>query len=205
MALPNDSILVTPGSGATVATHLASGKEYQVVMEADALGHIKGSRDGFLCSFTPATNAANRRVADLFNADATAIVRIQGIWIQPTLTAITGVNIAFATKRTSAVGTGGTAETPRPLDTTQAALDADITARSGATGGATEVYTYLTQYFLNDETNAPAGLISLINQLPILGDKVVEIVLRQNQGILIQQVVTATVGLTGALIYFVVE
>lgn len=42
MALPNDSILVTPGSGATVPTHLVSAKEYEVVMVADIAGHIMG-------------------------------------------------------------------------------------------------------------------------------------------------------------------
>lgn len=201
----NDSILVTPGTGATVATHAAGGKEHQVVMLADVAGHIIGSRDEFLCWFTPATNAANRSVADLFNADATIIVRVRGIWIVPTLTAITGVNIGWDINRTSAVGTGGTTETPRPLDTTQAALDADITARSGATGGATLVYKYLSAYCLNDETNAGAGILAYQNQLPTFGDRIAEIVLRQNQGIQVKQAVTATVGLTGALIHFVVE
>ena len=88
MTQANDSILVTPGSGATVATHLANSKEYQVVMEADVLGHIKGSRASWFVWFAPATNAANRSVADLFNADAALIVRVQGVWIVPTLTGI---------------------------------------------------------------------------------------------------------------------
>ena len=205
MTFPNDSILVTPGSGATVATHAVSSKEYQVIMEADSLGHIKGSRADFLVFFTPATNAANRRVGDLFNADASLVIRVQGIWIMPTLSAITGVQIGFGIKRTSAVGTGGTVITPRPLDTTYAALDADITARAGATGGATAVYTYFQQHFLNDETNSGAGMVGLVNCLPVISDKTVEIVLRQNEGLLIQQDVTATVGLTGAMLYFTVE
>lgn len=205
MTTPNDSILVTPGSGATVATHAVGGKEYQVMMQADDAGHIIGSRDAFMCYFAPATNAASRSVADLFNADATAIVRVRGIWIIPTLTAITGVNIGWDINRTSSVGTGGTVETPRPLDTTQTALDADITARSGATGGAALVHKYLSVFCLNDETNAGAGILAYQNQLPLFGDRVAEIVLRQNQGIQVKQAVTATVGLTGALIYFTVE
>mgnify|MGYP001564368423 CR=1 FL=1 len=205
MTQANDSILVTPGAGATVATHLVGGKEYQAIMEADHLGHIKGSRDGFLVWFTPATNAVARRIGDLFNADAALVVRVQGIWIIPTITAVTGANIEYGIRRTSAVGTGGTVETPRPLDTTQAALDADITARSGATGGATEVYKYFSIYSFNEETNAGLVLLAYQNQLPTFGDKVVELVLRQNQGILIKQEAGATVGLTGALAYFVVE
>ena len=205
MGLPNDSILVTPGSGATVATHLVSSKEYQVMMEADKLGHIKGSRADFLAYYTAVTNASNRSVAELFNASATAIVRVQGIWIMPSLTSITGVQIGFDINRVSSVGTGGTVVTPRPLDTTYPALDASITAAYSSTGGLTLVYKHWTNYFLNDEANAGAGLVGLVNQLPVIADKTVELVLRQNEGIQVKQSVTATVGLTGALIYFTVE
>lgn len=205
-ALANDSVLVTPGAGATVATHLAGGKEHQVVMLADPDGHLHNSRDEWFAWFAPATNAANRRVADLFNADASIVVRVRGVWIVPTVTAITGVNVEYVLHRTSAVGTGGTAVTPRPMDTTQAALDADITARAGATGGATSVYEYMRQYHFNEETNAGLMLMQHQNLIPSsIGSRVAEIVLRQNQGVLVQQGGAGTVGLTGALVYFTVE
>lgn len=205
MTLPNDSVLVTPGSGATVATHLVAAKEYQVVMEADIDGHIKGSRASFTAFFPAVTNAANREVAELFNADASLIVRVQGIWIMPSLTAITGVQIGFDINKISAVGTtGSTAITPRPLDSNFTALDTDITARYGSTAGATLNHLFWTSYFFNDETN-PSSIIGLINQLPVVSDKVVEIVLRQNQGVQVKESVTATVGLTAALMYFTVE
>lgn len=42
MSLPGDSILVTPGSGATIATESVSAKEYEVWMDSDANGHIEG-------------------------------------------------------------------------------------------------------------------------------------------------------------------
>lgn len=206
MTLPNDSILVTPGTGATVATHLVSGKEYEVVMVADSDGHIVGSKEGFTVYSPPTTNAANRSVIDLFNADAAVIVSVRGIWIIPSLTAITGVQIGFDINRTTSVGTGGTALTPRKLDTSQAALDVDITARNGATGGAALDHIYWASFFFNDETNPGAGVVAYQNQLPVgLGGRVMEITLRQNQGIQVKQSITATVGLTGALIYFVVE
>lgn len=205
MAQANDSVLVTPGTGATIATHLVNGKEYQVIIEADNLGHIKGSRDGWIVYAIPQTNAANRSVVDLFNADATAIVRVRGIWIIPSQTSITGVNIGFDINRTTSAGTGGTTITARQLDKNAAALSANITARYSATGGAALDYLYWTQYFFNDETDASIGLQALNNSLPQMSDYSVEIVLRQNQGIQVKQSVTATVGLTGALIYFVVE
>lgn len=206
MAQANDSILVTPGAGATVATHLAGGKEYQVVMQADPAGHLLDSRDGFLVWYTPVTNASGREVAELFNADATAIVRVRGIWIVPTLTAITGVQIGFDVNQITAVGTtGSTTVTPRKLDSNYAALNANITARYGSTAGATLGFLYFTVYALNDETNAGTSLLAYQNQLPSLGRDTVEFTLRQNQGIQVKQSVAATVGLTGALIYFVVE
>ena len=206
MTLPNDSIIVTPGTGATVATHLVSTKEYQVVMEADAQGQIKGSRDAFIAWYAPVTNAANREVAELFNADAALIVRVRGVWIVPSLTAITGVQIGFDINRISAVGTtGSTVVTPRPLDKNAAALDADITARYGSTAGATLDVLLWQNYFFNDETNPSAGFVGALNLLPTIGDEVVEVVLRQNQGIQVKQSITATVGLTGARICFTVE
>ena len=206
MAFANDSILVTPGTGATVATQLISGKEYQVVMQAGPDGHLLDSRDGFLVYYTPVTNANGREVAELFNADATVIVRVRGIWLIPTMTAITGVNIGFDINQITAVGTtGSTTVTPRKLDQNAAALDADITARYGSTAGATLGFLYWQCYFFNDETNASTGFLAYQNQLPSLGRDIVEIVLRQNQGIQVKQSVAATVGLTGALIYFTVE
>lgn len=202
----NDSVLVTPGvTGATVATHLANGKEYQVVMQAGPDGHLLDSRDSFAVWYPPQTNAANREVAELFNADATAIVRVRGIWVIPTMTGITGVQIGFDINKISAVGsTGSTVVTPRKLDSNFTNLNANITARYGSTAGATLDHLFWSAYMFNDETN-PTMMAGYVNQLPSFGRDIVEIVLRQNQGVQVKQSVTATVGLTGALIYFVVE
>lgn len=204
--LAGDSIDVTPGSGAVVATHTVSSKEYQVVMMAEADGHIVNSKDDWFAWFAPATNANSRSVGDLFNADAAAVVRVRGVWIVPTSTAITGAQIAFDLNKTSAVGTGGTTVTPRPLDPNAPALDADITARAGATGGATLAHLLLQQYHFNEETNASTALVQHQNLLPSsIGNRVAEIVLRQNQGVQVKQSVAMTTGLTGALFYFTVE
>jgi hypothetical protein len=204
--LAGDSILVTPGSGATVATHTVGSKEHQVVMVADHEGHIHGSKDDWFVWFTPATNAANRSVGDLFNADASVIVRVRGVWVIPTVTAITGVNIEYILNFTNTVGTGGTTITPRPLDPNFAALDADITARAGATGGAGLAYEFFRQYHFNEETNAGLMLMQHQNLIPTsIGGRVAEVVLRQNDGLQVKQGGAGTVGLTGALFYFTVE
>jgi hypothetical protein len=206
-ALANDSVLVTPGSGATIATHLASSKEHQVVMVADPDGHLHNSRDEFIVYYTEQTNSATREIAELFNADAAIIVRVRGVWVIPTVTAITGVAVSGALHRISAVGTtGSTTVTPRPMDTTQAALDADITARYNSTAGATSVHEYMRFFHFNEETNAGLTLVQHQNLIPSsIGNRVPEIVLRQNQGIKLQFVAGGTVGLTGALVYFTVE
>jgi hypothetical protein len=206
MTVAGDSITVTPGAGATVATHTVGSKEHQVVMQAGHDGHIIGSKDDFLAYYTPVTNANNREVGSLFNADAAVVVRVRGIWLMPTMTAITGAQIGFNVNRISSLGTtGAVAVTPRPMDTTYATLDPQITAWYGSTAGAALVYTYFAQYTFNEETNAAFGMVPLVNMLPQMGNQTVEIVLRQNEGVQVKQNVANIVGLTGLMMYFVVE
>lgn len=204
MLLPATS--ATLAGGDVVATHTVSGKEYQVVMVADGEGQIHDSRPEYMAWFTPATNAASRSWGDLFNNESGAVVRVRGIWIVPTSTAITGVNIGADVNKTSAVGTGGTAITPRKLDTNAAALAAGITARAGATGGATLNHLFWATYHFNEETNASTALIQHQNQIPSgIGGRVAEIVLRTGEGVQVKQHAAGTVGLTGVLMYFVVD
>ena len=202
----NDSINVTPGSGAVVATHLANSKEHQLVIPARPDGHMVGSKDEWLVYFTPTTNANSREVAEIFNAQAGTILRVRGLWLIPTFTAITGAQIGFLTRRINTVGsTGSTPVTPRPMDTNNTALPAGVTARFGSTAGATAVYTYMEQYTFNEETNAGFAIVPWFNMLPQMGDYPVEIVCRQNEGVAIVQNIANTVGLTGALAYFTSE
>lgn len=207
-ALAPDSITVTDqASGVEHATKIVSSKHHPVVMLADPDGQLHNSRDEWFVWFTPTTNSATREVGELFNADATAIVRVRGVWIVPTVTAITGVNVSTAMNQITSVGTtGSTVMTPRPLDSSAAALDADITARFGSTAGAALGFQWLINYHFNEETNAGLMLMQHQNLLPSsIGSRVAEIVLRQNQGLQLKHVAGGTVGLTGALMYFTVE
>lgn len=202
----NDSVDVTPGSGAVIATHLANGKEYQVTMMADPDGHLHNSRDEWFVWFTAATNSATRVIGQLFNADAAVIVRVRGVWIVPTVTAITGVVVSTALNLINTVGTGGTVVTPVPADTAQAALDADITARFSASGGGALQHKYTDHYHFNEETNAGLMLIQHQNLLPSsIGNRVAEVILRQNKGLELKHIAGGSVGLTGALMYFTTE
>ena len=217
MGLPNDSILVTPGSGATVATHSISSKEYQTMMMADDIGHLVGSKPSYFYNIasTVHVNTANTVMWDLFNADAALIVRVHSILQIPNITtSVTGVVFDWKLARTTAVGTGGTAQTAWLADTNDTALDADITCRLKPSGGATEG-TILENYSISsEETNAATQMFAMLAQggaldlvPPQLKKPISEkgIVLRQNQGLRCVQITQSAAGNTGWLIGFTVE
>lgn len=220
MALPNDSILVTPGSGATVATHLVGGKEYQVVMLADAQGQVHASLESYMWATPLAAVGADKLYADLFNATGSGkIVDVRGIWAIPkTDVAVVGaLGIRLDLYRTSAVGTGGTAAvyksatrdvaggTINPFDTNNADLPAQITARHLPTGGATIAQWLFPTYTLGEETATSQAYMSQYqNLIPVLtvGQK---LTLRETQGLLVKQGAVAATGNVQLLIVFTVE
>lgn len=217
MTLAGDSILVTPGSGATVATQTVSAKEHQVVMVADSSGHIVGSKPyyNYLIPSQVHVASANTVHWDMFNADATAIVRVCSILQIPNITtAVTGIVFDWLLERSTTVGTGGTTLTAWVPDTNTTAipaLDADITARSKPTGGAS-ASTDLRNYSLSsEETNTATIIIASMGGLELVPVPMLPtngghgIVLRQNEGIRCVQVTSSSAGNTGWLIGFTVE
>lgn len=209
MAQANDSITVTPGSGATVATHLAAGKEHQVVLLADSAGHLQGTLPTWVVSTTLSANvnAARTTHVDLYNATGSGVVLVvHGIFIVPSLTAVTGVGLTWEVIRTSSVGTGGTTLTPRPMDTANAALPTQVTARSKPTGGATTNYALLYPNTSSEETIPYASLASTLNHLGVIGDDwLQELVIREGEGIKIDQTTASNVGSTNIVLVFTVE
>jgi hypothetical protein len=212
MTQANDSFLSAPdGSGTSVATHLVNSKEYQVTMPAGDDGHIYGSKP-FYC-YTIASQvhvaAANTIHFDMFNADPSIVVRVVSIRQIPNITtAVTGVVFDWQLFRTSAVGTGGTAQTAWLPDTAAAALDADITCRSKPTGGATTSGNSLFNYSIHsEETNAATiqlasmGGLELLPLFPMVYP-MEGIKLGQNQGLKVVQVTNSAAGNTGWRILF---
>lgn len=202
MGLANDSVAVTPGSGATVATHAAGSKEHQVVMLAEPNGHLIGSKDVWTVASQNSANVAAARTNhfDLFNASGSGLVlRVTRLLVIPTLTAVTGVGLTWEVIRTTAVGTGGTTRTPVRHDTAAASLPAQVTARSKPSGGATsgDVLYYLNSS--SEETNPYAGLASQLNHLPE------PVVLREGQGLKVEQTTNSSVGSTNIVMVFTVE
>ena len=163
MTQANDSILVTPGSGATVATHLLNSKEHQAIVQVDPTGHVLGSKLVYLYEIAEQVHvaAANTIHWDLFNADAALLVRLLGIHQRPSITTVvTGVAFAWQLIRTTSVGTGGAAQTAWLPDLSQTALDADITCRSKPTGGATSGVVLRNYSISSEETNAATQMLN---------------------------------------------
>lgn len=220
MSQANDSILVSPGTGATVATELINSKEYQAVVTADQTGHLIGSKPFYVYRLNSQVHvaAANTIHWDLFNADAALLVRVLGIYQIPNaLTAVTGVGFEWHLFRTTAVGTGGTAQTVVLPDLSQTVLDVDITCRSKPTGGATSGVQLAQYYFWSEETNVTVQLISSIaaagggSQMNLVPEFLRPPfswhgwLLRQNQGVKCVQVTSSAAGNTGWIIAFTVE
>ena len=221
MTLANDSILVTPGSGATVATHSpGDGKEYQVIMLADASGHIVHSLPSYQYMVPSAAVGANKLYLDLFNgAGSGKVIDIRGIWLVPdTDVALTGaLGIRIDLYRTSAVGTGGTAAayksvTPdvaggniTPFDTANAALPAQITARHLPTSGATISEWILASYSPGEETATSMAYITQYQNILAQGQFLQKLVLREGQGILLKQFTVAATGNIAFLVAFTLE
>lgn len=211
MTQANDSITVTPGSGASVATHLIAGKEHQAVVQVNEAGHIMGSTDAWsvFTGNTAHVAAARTTLIDLFNAAGSGVtLKVRGIFIIPALAAVTGVGMTYEVIRTSAVGTGGTAATPVAHDTTNVALPAGVTARTKPTAGATTSATLALVNGSSEETSPYAGMASQLNHVPC-GSAFLPMqhgyVIREGQGLKIDQTTNSAVGNVNVMLVFSVE
>jgi hypothetical protein len=201
----NDSILVTAGTGPSVATHApGDGKEYQVVMLADESGHLVQTLPTYSFFIKVSAGAGAKDHFDIFNAAGSGkILEIRGLWLMPQIsgTAVTGaISPDFDFYRTSAVGTGGTVVSYKaatfpsisPMDTANANLPAQLTMRAAPTGGATIAEALFTAYVTQEETQAGAQLGQWFNTLPdtAVGQRYTA---REGQGFKLRQI-TAGVG-----------
>jgi hypothetical protein len=202
----NDSILVTPGSGATVATHLLGGKEHQAIVVVDGDGHIDGTNPRYRLTVPPQAVGASKVFADLFNATGSGkIIRVLSAFAFPSVdVAVTGtVGVQLALTRTTAVGTGGTAATAdgtsltaaalSKLDTANAALPAGITARAAPTGGATAGAVLSLRHVFTEETNAGTAIAAALGT-EFVRNIGAAVLVRENEGLRFVQGTVASVG-----------
>lgn len=216
MASANDSVPITPGVGAPIATHLIGGKQYQAVVTADADGHIRGSLPAWGLVIPPSAVGANKIYFDLFNNAAGTILRLRKLFvIVATDVAVTGtLGVRVDTMRTSAVGTGGTtATTTTNASKTAAAfwpfagtgtLPSGISCRAIPTGGATDEQWLWPQYLFTEETNASTQMAQFFNLLPELTTEQ-SIELPTGKGLKVIQGTVASVGSLAFLVVFTIE
>lgn len=205
MAQANDSVLVTPGSGATIATHLVNGKEYQVVMIAEEDGHIEHSGDIYKLLLPSQAVGASKVYLDLFNATGTGkTMKIHSVLaIVDNDTAVTGtLGVQLDLFKSTAVGTGGTAATANGVVSTAAtitnmnsttALPAGVTARLGPTAGATTGAWLGSRWVFTEETNAGSAFAGQYGA-EFLVDREATVIITENSGLKIIQGTVASVG-----------
>lgn len=206
MSLPNDSIAITPGTGATVATQLVSAKEYQVVMLAMPDGHLANSLPQYRLIYPSQAVGANKVFLDLFNATGSGVsLRILSAFCYvDNDTAVTGtLGVEVDLTRTTAVGTGGTAATSNgtsltaitlsAMDTANPALSASITARSAPTGGATAGALLGQRWVFTEETSAPSGIAGTLGA-EFIRNEGADLIVRENTGLRFVQGSVASVG-----------
>jgi len=222
-----DNVDITPGTGATVAADEIAGVKYQRVK--NTYGADGAATDVSRATPFPVTQGIDPTPAyfywiatqvhvaaastchwDLWNDDAALMVRVVSIRQIPNIvTAVTGVATNWRLARTTSLGTGGAAQTAWLPDTSQTALDADITCRSKPTGGAAEG-TDLADYALSsEETNVGTMQIASMGGLELVPPSLVSngegILLRPSQGVSVWQKTSSSAGNTGWLIGFTVE
>lgn len=179
-------------SGDPVATHSAGGKEHQVVMIANQDGHIWDSLSTYLYSSGMNVGAANKIHFEMFNAAGSGkIVKLRKLFVACNLAAITGVGHQFDLDSTTAVGTGGTTITGRSVDSTNAAIPAQVTARHAPTGGATKGFNWFPILVNPEETLPSSAIMPMINWLPE-GPLLQDITLREGEGFRLIQITSNT-------------
>lgn len=150
--------------------------------------------------------AANKHHIAIHNATGSGVtVRVHKILpINLSLTAVTGVGVRFEIRRTASTPSAGTLLTPEKFDSSNAALPAGVTVRTGATiTDGTLLYPFAMN---NDEIGLT--LLNTNTQIRnIFYDdiKTQPFVLRENEGITVKQPTSTTVGSFAWLIVFSVE
>lgn len=165
--------------------------------------------DTFTAYLRGITFAPNKSLLSVFNAGASAVLRVSRIFVLNSQTAaVSGVVTNLEIRRITA-STGGTAVTPTKHNPSGTALDANVTVATGAT----ETYGDLLRHFLwsTDEPAINALTIDEIETLPVWGcvwdvgyadTSVPKMPLRQNQGVAIIQPGSNIVGLCDIRIEF---
>lgn len=153
--------------------------------------------------------AANKHMISLYNAAGSGkLVVLKKLYlINVQLTAVTGVAVRQDVKRFTAVHTGGTTVTPTTCDSTNPALPAGVTCKTGAT--VTDLSLLFPLAFANDEVGATQAFPSVqlqagINWLPE-GAEVQEVRLREGEGVTVKNITSTVVGSFAYMLVFTID
>lgn len=154
--------------------------------------------------------AASTLMFDIFNAGALNCRVLHIEHVVNLETAVTGVGFEWQLLRTTAIGTGGTGLTAWSNDASLMSLtwNASVTARLKASGGATASTSLRWWYTNSEETlagNQILGGAAGCNLLPDVLVRAGGILLRQNQGLRINQETNSNAGNSAWLVGFVVD
>jgi hypothetical protein len=201
MAQANDSVIITPGSGATIATHAAASKEHQVVMLADANGYLLSDPEGiYVASGLAMAKSASKNFLSLFVTAATGtIVDILGVWLsQEATAAVTGLIRGYRLFRITGAPTGGTVVTPTKLRTAGGAALTNVVVRKDNLTATPSGDALATMSTYEEETGGGIGKQWLFSHKEL--GQPIELV--AGEGIVIQQDATAGTGVLSAGIAF---
>lgn len=153
--------------------------------------------------------AANKQMISLYNAAGSGkLVVLKKLYlINLQLSSVTGVAVRQDFKRFSAVHSGGTLITPVPCDSSNPALPAGVTCRTGAT--VTDLTLLFPLTFANDEVGATQAFPSVqlqagINWLPE-GSEVQEVRLREGEGVTVKNITSTVIGSFAYMFVFTLD
>lgn len=216
---PNDGIAVTPGSGATAATHSpqgSNGTEYQVMMLAHSSGHLADTQPTYMLTIPPLSVGANSYPWELFNgASSGKTLTVRGIWpVTDSAVAKTGaLSAAYHFYRTTTKSSGGTnctyesSATLAPnffrMNPGDSVLSSAISCKTALTSISTGVALF-PAYVFTEETNVATLLQQYFNLIPTRhwGQ---ELVVPAGTGIAARQGPIASVGSVGWLVEFTLD
>jgi hypothetical protein len=152
--------------------------------------------------------AANKQHISIFNATGSVkVVKVKKLFaVNLALVSVTGVAVRFDLKKIT-TSSAGTAVTPQSMDTTNAALPAQVTVTTGGT--VTEGALLFPWITVNDEvgaTNAfPTSVTQALGNIMMEGAETQELTLREGQGMTVKQITSTTVGTFGWILVFTIE
>lgn len=228
MSLANDSILVTPGSGATVATHSPGGSnttEYQVTMIANSTGNIVDSMPTYGLNVPQLLLAANKYHWEFFNHPSSGkTITVRGVWPIAENSQANAGNVAarYEFYRTTAVGSGGTASAAFEsatttlanffrLDPGDASLSSHISCQTQLTSITTGTFLfpmYASSVWTTTAASTPQNIISALGQsINFIPQREFgkELTVKPGTGVVMRQGTVASAGSIGWLIEFTVD